>query len=56
MRMYEIQLISGTDITIEAPNHEAIDDFLASLQGGNVSHIECIDFKGIPDVQINREI
>lgn len=25
-------------------------------EGGNVNHIECIDFKGIPDVQINREI
>ncbi len=52
MRMYEIQLMHGEDITIEATNYGAIDDFLTSVQGGNISHIQCIDSKGTPDVTL----
>ena len=54
MRTYVIQLIHGADITIEATNYDAIDDFLTSIQGGNVLHIECVDCKGIPDVTLRR--
>ncbi len=49
---YEIQLIHGEDITIEATNYDTIDDFLTSVQGGNVLHIQCIDGKGTPDVTL----